>query len=70
VRDGVLNDGDYVYERSGVLHDATTAPEGTVYIFTCDGSVLYFGDDSFTGHTNWETIGKLHERADLPKAAE
>jgi hypothetical protein len=65
----VLNEGDYVYEPSGVLHDATTALEGSVYIFTCDGSVLYFADDSFAGYINWETIDKLRERADLAKAA-
>jgi hypothetical protein len=70
VRDDVLNQGDYVFEPSGVLHDATTAPEDTVYTFTCNGSVLYFDDDSFTGYTNWETIGKLRKRANLPKAAE
>jgi hypothetical protein len=29
VRDGTLNAGDYVYEPSGVLHDATTALEDT-----------------------------------------
>ena len=60
---GFLNAGDYVYEPSGVLHDATTALEDTVYTFTCDGSVLYFDDNSFTGYTNWETIEKLRERA-------
>ena len=31
VRDTVLNAGDYVYEPSGVLHDATTALEDTIY---------------------------------------
>ena len=41
VRDGVLNAGDYVYEPSGVLHDATTALEDTIYLFICDGTVLY-----------------------------
>lgn len=63
VRDGVLNAGDYVYEPSGVLHDATTALEDTVYTFTCDGSVLYFDDDKFTGYLNWETIAKLRDKA-------
>ena len=70
VRDGVLNAGDYVYEPSGVLHDATTALEDTVYLFICDGTVLYFDDDNFTGFTNWETIEKMKEKASMTTAAE
>jgi hypothetical protein len=31
VRDGVLSAADYVYEPSGVFHDATTALEDAVY---------------------------------------
>ena len=70
VRDGVLNAGDYVYEPSGVLHDATTALEDTTYMFICDGSVLYFDDNTFTGYTNWETIEKLRDKAGMAKAVE
>ena len=70
VRDGVLNAGDYVYEPAGVLHDATTALEDTVYLFICDGTVLYFDDNAFTGFTNWETIEKMKEQAAPLKAAE
>jgi anti-sigma factor ChrR (cupin superfamily) len=70
VRDGVLNAGDYVYEPSGVLHDSTTALEDTTYMFICDGSVLYFDDNTFTGYTNWETIEKLRQKAPLAQAAE
>ena len=70
VRDGVLNAGDYVYEPSGVLHDTTTALEDTTYLFICDGSVLYFDDNSFTGYTNWETIAQLRDKAAMAKAAE
>ena len=70
VRDGVLNAGDYVYEPSGVLHDTTTALEDTTYMFICDGSVLYFDDNSFTGYTNWETIAQLRDKAAMAKAAE
>jgi len=32
VRDGTLNAGDYVYEPSGILHDATDALEDTTYL--------------------------------------
>jgi quercetin dioxygenase-like cupin family protein len=70
VRDGVLNAGDYVYEPSGVLHDSTTALEDTTYMFICDGSVLYFDDNTFTGYTNWETIAQLRDKAAMAKAAE
>jgi hypothetical protein len=64
VRDTVLNAGDYVYEPSGVLHEDAT------YIFICDGSVLYFDDDSFTGYLNWEMIEEMHGAATALKAAE
>ena len=50
-----------------MLHDATTALEDTVYLFICDGTVLYFDDDNFTGFTNWETIEKLKEQASMAK---
>lgn len=69
VRDATLNAGDYIYEPSGVLHDATTALEDTVYTFICDGSVLYFDENNFTGYTNWETIAKLRDRGAMAKAA-
>ena len=68
--DGVLNAGDYVYKPAGVLHDATTALEDTVYLFICDETVLYFDDNNFTGFTNWETIEKMKEQAAQLKAAE
>ena len=70
MRGGVLNAGDYVYEPSGVLHDATTASEDTIYLFICDGTVLSFDDDNFTGFTNWETIEKMKEKASMTTAAE
>ena len=63
VRDGVLNAGDFVYEPSGVLHEATTALEDTAYLIVCDGSVLYFDDDHFVGYTNWETIAQQRDQA-------
>ena len=34
VRNGLLNAGDYVYEPSGILHDATTALEDTTYLLS------------------------------------
>lgn len=54
VRDGVLNAGDYVYEPNGMLHGATTALEDTEYLFICNGPIIFFDDDNFTGYTSWE----------------
>ncbi|MGI8839984.1 MAG: cupin domain-containing protein [Caulobacteraceae bacterium] len=54
VRDGVLETGDYVYEPNGVLHGATEALEDTEYLFICNGPLLYFNDDQFTGYLGWE----------------
>jgi anti-sigma factor ChrR (cupin superfamily) len=59
VRDGVLNAGDYVYEPNGMLHGATTALEDTEYLFICNGPVIFFDDDNFTGYLGWEELTKL-----------
>ena len=59
VRDGVLDAGDYVYEPNGVLHGATEALEDTVYLFICNGPLLFFNDDSFTGYLSWEELEKM-----------
>jgi anti-sigma factor ChrR (cupin superfamily) len=64
VRDGVLNAGDYVYEPNGMVHDATTALEDTEYLFICDGPVLFFGDDEFSGYLGWEQLRRLREEHD------
>lgn len=71
VRDGTLDAGDYVYEPSGVLHDATTALEDTTYLFIATGPVLFFDENGFTRYTNWEVMEKLRASAEgLAKAAE
>ena len=59
VRNGTLNAGDYVYEPSGILHDATTALEDTTYLFICNGAVLFFDENSFTRYLNWEVVEKM-----------
>jgi anti-sigma factor ChrR (cupin superfamily) len=66
VRNGVLDAGDYVYEPSGVLHDATTALEDTTLLFISNGAMLFFDENGFTQYTNWEVMEKL--RADPPVA--
>src|SRR3954447_26192549 len=70
VRDDVLNAGDYVYEPSGVLHDQTTALEDTTYLFICNGAVLFFDENGFTGYTNWEVMERLRAQAEATPRAE
>ena len=69
VRDGTLETGDYTYEPNGMVHGATTALEDTTYLFICDGPVLYFNDDAFTGYLGWEQLQRLQNRS-TKKAAE
>ncbi len=69
VRDGTLETGDYTYEPNGMVHGATTALEDTTYLFICDGPVLYFNDNAFTGYLGWEQLQRLQRRS-AKKAAE
>ena len=59
LRDGVLNAGDYVYEANGMVHDATTALEDTVFLFICDGPVLFFDEDGFSSYHGWEQLQRM-----------
>lgn len=70
VRDGVLEAGDYVNEPNGMVHDATTALEDTIYLFIADGPVLYFGEDAFTGYFGWEQLQRLRDKFAAKRAAE
>jgi len=63
VRDGVLETGDYVYEPNGMVHGATTALEDSEYLFICDGPVLFFNDDGFTGYLGWEQLQRMRDKA-------
>ena len=70
VRDGVLNAGDYVYERNGMIHESTTALEDTEYLFLCDGPVLFYDENGFTGYLGWEELERqAQEYARRTKAA-
>jgi quercetin dioxygenase-like cupin family protein len=68
VRNGTLGAGDYVYEPSGVLHDATTALEDTTYLFICNGAILFFDENGFTQYANWETFERLRAEHAAPQA--
>ena len=63
VRDGVLDAGDYVYERNGMVHDETTALEDTEYLFICDGPVLFYNDDGLQSYLGWEELHRMREAA-------
>ncbi len=67
VRDGILEAGDYVYERNGMIHGATTALEDTEYIFLCDGPVLFFDDEGFTSYLGWEELRRVQQAHDAAK---
>ena len=64
------NAGDYIYEPSGILHDATTALEDTTYLFICNGAVLYFDENNFTRYLNWEVVERMRTQADPAHARE
>jgi hypothetical protein len=67
IRDGVLETGDYVYERNGMIHGATTALEDTEYLFLCDGPVLFFDENNFTSYLGWEELTRIQEAHDAQK---
>ena len=69
VRDGVIEAGDYIYERNGMVHGATTALEDTDYLFICDGPVLFYNDDGFTSYLGWEQVQRLQDGHAASQAA-
>ena len=69
VRDNVYGPGDFLHEVNGMVHGATTALEDTEYLFFCDGPVLFFDKDGFTGYRGWEQVLRMQQTA-MPKAAE
>ena len=69
VRDATYEAGDYLFERNGMVHGATTALEDTEYLFICDGPVLYFDDDGFTDYFGWEQLSRMQEAANISNTA-
>ncbi len=67
VRGGTFNVGDYVHEANGMVHGATTALEDTEYLFMCDGPVIFFGKDEFTGYLGWEEIQRMQQAHEASK---
>ena len=68
IRDGVLEAGDYVYERNGMIHEKTIALEDSVYLFICDGPVLFFDDNGFTSYLGWEELERMRVEHEKSKA--
>lgn len=69
VRGGVFQTGDYVHEANGMVHGATTAVEDTEYLFLCDGPVIFFSKDEFTGYLGWEEIRRMQQAHEAKKKA-
>jgi len=63
VRDGILEAGDYLYERNGMVHESTTALEDTEYIFVCDGPLVFYDDNGVTGYLGWEELARMRAGA-------
>ena len=69
VRNNTYGPGDFLHETNGMVHGATKALEDTEYLFFCDGPVLYFDKDSFTGYRGWEQVLQM-QQAQRKQAAE
>ncbi len=69
IRDDTVEAGDYIYERNGMVHGATTALEDTEYLFICDGPVLFFSDDGFTSYLGWEEVQRMQDAFEKSQAA-
>ena len=67
VRGGTFNAGDYVHEANGMVHGAHHALEDTEYLFLCDGPVIFFGKDEFTGYLGWEEIRRMQQAHEASK---
>ena len=70
VRDNEYGPGDFLHEVNGMVHGATTALEDTEYLFFCDGPVLFFDQDSFTGYRGWEEVLRMQQAQQARQAAE
>ena len=69
IRDGVVEAGDYIYERNGMIHESTRALEDTEYFFLCEGPMVFYGDEGMTGYFGWEEIAKMRAGFEASSAA-
>lgn len=60
--DVVMTAGDYIYEPSGVMHEATRAIEDTVHLIIPQGPIALLDDkDAITTIVDWEVMEKLRQ---------
>jgi 2,4'-dihydroxyacetophenone dioxygenase len=60
--DVVMTAGDYIYEPSGVMHEATTAIEDTVQLFISLGPIARLdAAGGITSVTTWQDIESLRQ---------
>ena len=60
--DVVMTAGDYIYEPSGVMHDATRAIEDTVHLIIPQGPIAILDDEGgISTVINWEIMEKLRQ---------
>ena len=69
IRDGVLEAGDYIYERNGMIHEKTEALEDTEYFFLCDGPLVFYDENGITGYLGWEEVARMKAAVDAASAA-
>ena len=64
VREGILEAGDYLYERNGMIHESTTALEDTEYLFVCNGPLVFLSETGeVTGYLGWEELLRMQQAA-------
>ena len=69
IRDGVLEAGDYMYERNGMVHESTKALEDTEYLFICEGPLVFYNEEGVVGYFGWEEVSRMKAGYDAATAA-
>ena len=52
-----------------MIHETTTALEDTVFLFLCEGPVLFYDENGFTGYMGWEGLERKAQEYARNKAA-
>lgn len=67
-RGGCAKAGDYIYEPSGAVHEATTHPVETIYLANVYGPVAFHGKDgSIAGILDWRAVKAMMEAHEQKK---
>jgi len=69
IRDGVVEAGDYLYERNGMIHEKTEALEDTEYFFLCEGPLVFYDENGITGYLGWEEVARMKAAFEAASAA-